>query len=281
MPDLSLMHYRLLPPRQNFALLRFAADSPLDLFLRFLPSNFLRRILDAVPHGHWSYNEGGRIHTVDPTLRKAYTNLAIYLRLIFRSHDENHVGDDFTTRSDAVRLAKQHFTAEFPDIQFPSCHISDIMFANVHITGAFFAELENFNSVLSELGAFVAGDEKLLHFTGNGVHVMSVKSKPDRIGLWYYELAVKLECGAIFVIYIRMNNSNDFEGVHIPVDAVVRDWVDAIQHGGQREVDPNILLSFDNYYMSNASRLLLLERNQRFAGACKKTTFQDLSDESE
>lgn len=185
-------------------------------------------------------------------------------------------------RSDAVRLAKQHFTAEFPDIQFPSCHISDIMFANVHITGAVFAELsENFNSVLSELGAFVAGDEKLLHFTGNGVHVMSVKSKPDRIGLWYYELAVKLECGAIFVIYIRMNNSNDFEGVHIPVDAVVRDWVDAIQHGGQREVDPNILLSFDNYYMSNASRLLLLERNQRFAGACKKTTFQDLSDESE
>ena len=35
---------------------------------------------------------------------------------------------------------------------------------------------------------FAAGDEKLFHFTGKSGDVRLVKSKPDQIGLWFYEI---------------------------------------------------------------------------------------------
>lgn len=50
----------------------------------------------------------------------------------------------------------------------------------------------NFQSVVLSLGQWVAGDEKLFHYTGNSAFIRSVPSKPDRIGLWNYELTCKV-----------------------------------------------------------------------------------------
>lgn len=116
----------------------------------------------------------------------------------------------------------------------------------------------NFNAILAVLGAIAAGDEKLLHFTAESIFIRKVPSKPDRIGYWYYELAVRSPNGKGFVIYIRLNDSNEFEGVHIPVHEVVQDWINALRQD-IRPVDMNmLLLAADNYYMSHASRQALL-----------------------
>ena len=50
----------------------------------------------------------------------------------------------------------------------------------------------NFRSILRGIGCTIAGDEKLLHFTGLSPDVRVVYKKPDRVGLWIYELCVKL-----------------------------------------------------------------------------------------
>ena len=41
------------------------------------------------------------------------------------------------------------------------------------------------------LGQYVAGDEKLFYFTGDSIIIRQVISKPDKIGLWFYELCCK------------------------------------------------------------------------------------------
>ena len=44
----------------------------------------------------------------------------------------------------------------------------------------------NFMGIIRSLGEAVAGDEKLLHFTGNSGHILLVNTKPAQIGLWFY-----------------------------------------------------------------------------------------------
>jgi len=282
LPDQSFLHFRLHPTRTEYAEYRYPESMPFDVFLRFLTPQLTARILQSVPDGHWIDSDGdGRIRCFQPTLKNTYISVAIYLWMMARCRNAHFEHDDHTGRNAAIELAREHFLQQFPEYVYPSKHVVNKFLSNFHITKDFYAELSsNFNAELSELGAFVAGDEKLLHFTGDSVYIRIVKTKPDRVGIWYYELAVKLQCGRVFVIYIRMNDSNQLKGVHIPVDAVVRDWVDAIQNGGGRVPDPNILLSFDNYYMSNASHELLLSRNQYFVGACKSNTFSELTDET-
>ena len=47
----------------------------------------------------------------------------------------------------------------------------------------------NFQALVLSLGQYVSGDEMLWHFTGHSGNVRLVISKPDRLGLWFYESA--------------------------------------------------------------------------------------------
>ena len=53
----------------------------------------------------------------------------------------------------------------------------------------------NFMGIIRSLGEAVAGDEKLLHFTGNSGYILLVNTKPARIGLWFYQLVACLSMG--------------------------------------------------------------------------------------
>jgi hypothetical protein len=57
-----------------------------------------------------------------------------------------------------------------------------------------------FQSLIGTLGESVAGDEKLFHFTGNSMSIMSVHSKLHRIGLRMYKL-VPIHCSYISSYY--------------------------------------------------------------------------------
>jgi len=154
--------------------------------------------------------------------------------------------------------------------------------ANFHITRHFYRELgRNFLSVLAELGAYIACDEKLLHATGDSIYIMKVPSKPDVVGFWYTEEAVRLLRGLGFVIGIGINDSNSFDGDHVFVHDIVADWVAA---AGSREGyvrDPEIVIVFDSYYMYNGTRQVLLDNNQKYIAATKKNVFGELTSEVE
>ena len=73
----------------------------------------------------------------------------------------------------------------------------------------------HFQSIVQSLGQGVASDEKLFHFTGDSVDVRLVISKPDKIGLWFYELVGALTCGAHYLLYLKMHTYRDNEVVKV------------------------------------------------------------------
>ena len=79
--------------------------------------------------------------------------------------------------------AKRYFEDKFRGSS-PGVNILGRLIAQYLITDDLFADLtDNFLDIVDSLGEWVAGDEKLLHFTGNSGDIRIVVTKPDRIGL--------------------------------------------------------------------------------------------------
>lgn len=71
------------------------------------------------------------------------------------------------------------------------------------LTEDFSGDIREFSSLVITLGQYVAGgDEKRFHFSGNAGNVRLVNSKPDRIGLWLYELWGRLESGLLYMLNV-------------------------------------------------------------------------------
>ena len=60
--------------------------------------------------------------------------------------------------------------------------------------------------IVRHLGTYIAGDEKLLRFFGESDNVRVVFSKPDRVGLWFYQLASILSSGLSYLIHLRLHD---------------------------------------------------------------------------
>ena len=95
----------------------------------------------------------------------------------------------------------------------------------------------------------VAGDEKLLKFRGKCNDVRDVKSKPDRIGLWYYELMLTLDNELPFLVHIKLWSVDTGTRQSQPVFRVVEDWCRVLTRIGS----PSTILIFDSYYTTEAS----------------------------
>jgi hypothetical protein len=93
------------------------------------------------------------------------------------------------------------------------------------------------------IGSICAGDEKLFHHTGGTKDIRFVPSKPARIGLWFYELAIPLSSGAQYLLYTKL----------LPVATIVRYWCYIIIS----YPDNQTMLLFDRYYMYNSSKVIL------------------------
>ena len=135
----------------------------------------------------------------------------------------------------------------------------------------------NFQCFLCKLGDSVAGDEKLFHFTGESGNIRLVLSKPDRVGLWFYQLCCKLSCGKPYLLYARLQQVERLES--ITCKEIVGEWCDVIASIGNPTnniIDsPNkhTFLAFDSYYMSNDVRQMLSEKNINYTASCCKTRF--------
>jgi hypothetical protein len=286
LPDPQVFHLRLLGTQSEYAQLINLNFSPLGLLLHYLPEAFVKHILDNIPAQIWirEQRSGGSTHVHNPTVKDIYQCLAMYIKMIgdqlptaqmIGPHNIDAAGK-YRERVDGIRNWLRMNTGIIP----PGSSKSVCILANFQITsGDYYRTLsENFNTALIRLGAYAAGDEKLLHFTGKTCNIMKVISKPDRVGIWFYELAVRLPDNHGYLINIRVNDFNDLEGIHNPVHDVVQEWINALQEDVPfRPLDANLVLVFDNYYMSNATRNLVLGRNQKICASCKVNTFNDLS----
>ena len=130
----------------------------------------------------------------------------------------------------------------------------------------------NFRSILHGIGCTIAGDEKLLHITGLSPDVKVVYMKPDRVGLWIYELCVKLSNDLPYVLDLWLHDSVDTIGETTPVSDVVAHWGRSI-HSFNVGRMPNTVLVFDSYYLDEAGRQELQAKNIKFIGAVNPQRF--------
>ena len=137
--------------------------------------------------------------------------------------------------------------------------------------------VENFTDYVFALGECVAGDEKLFKYTAQSPLVRQVPTKPDKVGLWFYQMCANLKNGMAFCLYIKLHNNVSGS---VTVDLVVSDWQGIIMKVGADRVapgnnpNPRTVLVFDNYYPTRAICKRLMEDKVPFTCSCRYDRFK-------
>ena len=174
------------------------------------------------------------------SLPRIYKMLAIWIRIYGEQHKPFGVQKGERPLRNQLEQYHWEYAVSFPN----SSPVGGTRFMEIFTTHFLFDSRyskqlsHNFRAILRGIGDVVAGDEKLLHFTGlqqnmfmyfiNDVigrspDVRAVLSKPDRVGLWVYELCVKLSNKAPYMLDLWLHDAISILGESIPVSKVVMD----------------------------------------------------------
>lgn len=276
--DLSTGSWELntVEPEYAFTLLDFTNRSKkVDIFLRLMPPTFIQEIIDHTHQTHQSASSYPCGRHFNITLSRFYKFLAIKIRIQGLQVVPTKNKPNANARRRAFQDAQQHFVQKYPNSQPPGIN----QLEKLHTTYLITPELESslskcFLSAVTSLGQHVAGDEKLFHFTGNSAYIRLVPNKPDRIGLWSYELSAELTNGAAFLLHVRSHTVNKAVGEKIPTSEVVSQWATVVQDKGQ----PETVLVADSYYLDKTGRALLTDMEIPFICSIKEDRFSQLAD---
>eukprot|EP00957_Ditylum_brightwellii_P158578 12070586-Ditylum_brightwellii.AAC.1 len=110
---------------------------------------------------------------------------------------------------------------------------------------------KSLGKLFSTFGDAVSGDEKFFHYTGASGNVCLVVSKPGRLGLWMFQLAVSLPCGLPCFVYTKMHALCMENGRTILCTENVKDWGNMIADCLQCK---ETTLYMDSYYLTHEGR---------------------------
>ena len=264
---------------------RHTAQSPVELlqiFLDFFTPELIAQIRDSLytSDAYWNRvdEKGGRARNNDIDIYKV---MAIKIR-IFGLHvvPSEHKKPKGRKRDrpllKAVKKAKKHFEDYYDHIPVKLQDDNRICRLLTHflITHDHFELLSNnFAAALKSLGDYVAGDEKLLQFYGDAGDIVKCPGKPDRIGLWFFQLVAKLSNGQCFLFDTSLKRAHG--GTTITMLDVVERWAKVCIAKGP----PHLILAFDSYYTSNDVRQYLASvRNRlRYVASLNPARFKDLT----
>ena len=75
--------------------------------------------------------------------------------------------------------------------------------------------------------------------------------KPDREGLWVYELCVRLSNKTSYMLDLWLHDAVSLLGESIPVSKVVRHWAKIVHSFNSARMSDTVLV-FDSYYLDEA-----------------------------
>jgi len=253
--------------------------TPVKLFNTFLDETLLGEIWDAgisANRNTWSFEIGCR--TVNGgvfELPFIHRVLAIKVYIYGLGQLSNDMKEGGRPLRNGIERARSHFVETFPDAEPPpGIKVCEHMLAHFLLSHEFTDHLcRNFRSIIKSIGEYVAGDEKLFYFTGNSGNIRLVITKPDRIGLWFYEL-----CGAIttcksYLLDLKLWSVRKEWGQTEHVADVIKDWCEVIAELSHKKLP---VLCFDSHYMSAAARRHLIEYGFCYFGAASSDRFTDL-----
>jgi hypothetical protein len=131
-----------------------------------------------------------------------------------------------------------------------------------------------FLSIVDSLGQWVAGDEKLFKFAGRSTILRLVPKKPDKLGIWNYELCGRLRDGSSYLLYVRSHIRNSKLGEGIPVSEVVSAWGNIVK---DHSTEGKTILVADCYYLDERGRKNLQDNNIKYLCGVQSKRFQGLT----
>lgn len=276
-----------LPPitvEDSFAAIdKTKVDSLGDIFLWFITPEVLAEAWTSFPEEYWMYGSGRSSGTFcggKVSLKFLYAYLAVYILIVGEQNGPKESQGEKRPLRRAIETAVDYLSKEFPMAQVPSASILDRFWGRFYFPRQVWPRIcQNFCSLLKRPGRCLAGDEKLLKFTGNSGYIRLVPSKPDRIGLWFFELVAILNNGDPYMVHTMMSTSNPSTGDTVPVNAVVKEWASVVNYFVETKNSIPPILTFDSYYTDGEGRKFLNEKNVKFIGAVNTARFRNLVDQ--
>jgi hypothetical protein len=203
-----------------------------------------------------------------------------------------HLREAFKDAGDYItaRIEKEYGQV----VNVPNHKVIEKIHQKFHLWGKYASTIsDNFQGALQHLGRYIAGDEKLFKFKGYSGFVRMCPNKPDKVGIWWYQLCARLPNGQPVLIYYRLHDSNtvvdqedtDEFGIDlgpglksghsdqcITTASIVKDWGNIIIDFG----DLNVMLAFDSYYLSAQGRAWLQKKEVKYIASVEPSRFKKL-----
>jgi hypothetical protein len=245
-----------------------SSDSKYNILRKILPHDFLlgtlrRRVEDR--EGGLTFDKGrGKVHEVKECIFTVLYILAV--RIWIHGMQQWDL-----TREKAVRGAVHDLNETNKKIYCPGTmrRLLAMFWFEVDTIDEFQIS-ENLGKLFSTFGDAVSGDEKLFHYTGASGYVHLVVSKPGRLGLWMFQLAVSLACGLPCLVYTKMHESCMENGRTFLCTDTVKDWGNMIVDRLQCK---ETTLYMDSYYLTHEGRKWLKAKRVQYIASLNRGQF--------
>ena len=132
---------------------------------------------------------------------------------------------------------------------------------------------ENWNKAFRTFGDYASGDEKLFRYTGYSGFVRLVKSKPAGLGLWHFQLCIRLGNGKPFCVFSCMHSSLDDNGRTMKCIDVVKEWANLVR---ERSGAVPCMLFMDSYYLTNDGRVMMRSMKVPYSASLNRGRFSTI-----
>jgi hypothetical protein len=257
--------------------------SLLDIFMFFVSPDLLAMTWASRPADHWYVRHGqggwflggGRLN-----MRLFYAYFAVYILITGRQNAPKESMTGLRFLRENIRSSLSHFEGVVGPGKLPGYTTIEAAWCRLYILRYLWDFIaKRFQEAVKYPGVSIAGDEKLFHYTGHSAYVRLVPSKPDRIGLWFYELCCMLHGRQPYLLDFLLQDSLNSLNISIPVQTITYRWGSIVKHFQNAESQYFPLLVFDSYYLDKAGMLSLRERGISYIASAQSNRVGQLIDQ--
>jgi hypothetical protein len=207
-----------------------------------------------------------------------YKYLAIVIRIYGLQNAPKESHRDKNAMDGNLKEAIAHFKRAYPASTPPGLQAVKLL-ASKFVIGKEEGGLlsKQYSRVAVSLGQWVAGDEKLFHWTGESAFLRLCENKDDYIGFWMYMLAGRLSSGKPFLLHTKLHAAQTKLGESVTCAEVVSAWADVVDKKG---IDGHTILVADSYYLDKTGWGALREKEVSFICGVQECRFQELAEKT-
>ena len=264
----------------------------LTLFNFFLPETLLEKIWDDTKLKYpviWRYGSTKPIFINKNQFRyrTILCLLACQIRIIGLQNKPKENSKNLNPLRGNLDEARDHFKTVIDEANpnekkpnmFPGIEILQVLCSRFLFDTDYHDLIsENFQKAVKWVGEYLAGDEKLLHFTGDSDNIRMVLTKPDKVGHWFYELCIKLSNGLSFLLHFRAHLSDPNRNISIKTSEIVEQWTTIATTLGGENANPDAITTADSYYFDTTGRNICNDKKKKFVVGLQKNRFVSICD---